>query len=121
MKVGIVGCGFVGSTAAYAMVMHGVGREIVLVDMNAARAARGGRRHSPRRAVCSSARNPRRWIRRTGGQSRCRALRRASVRSQVKRGCSYCNATRDVFRQVVPAVLAEAPDAVLSWPRIRWT
>ena len=39
MKVGIVGSGFVGSTAAYALVMQGVGREIVLVDKNADRAA----------------------------------------------------------------------------------
>ena len=39
MKVGIVGCGFVGSTAAYAMVMQGVGRKIVIVDKNAKRAA----------------------------------------------------------------------------------
>jgi len=39
MKVGVVGCGFVGSTAAYAMVMNGVGREIVLVDKNEARAS----------------------------------------------------------------------------------
>ena len=38
MKVGIVGSGFVGSTAAYALVMQGVGREIVLVDKNADRA-----------------------------------------------------------------------------------
>lgn len=38
MKVGIVGSGFVGATAAYAMVMRGVGREIVLVDRNQARA-----------------------------------------------------------------------------------
>jgi L-lactate dehydrogenase len=38
MKVGIVGTGFVGSTAAYALVMQGVGREIVLVDKNADRA-----------------------------------------------------------------------------------
>lgn len=38
MKIGIVGSGFVGSTAAYAMVMNGVGREIVLVDLNKARA-----------------------------------------------------------------------------------
>lgn len=35
MKVGIVGAGQVGSTAAYAMVMRGVGREIVLVDVDA--------------------------------------------------------------------------------------
>jgi L-lactate dehydrogenase len=38
MKIGIVGSGVVGSTAAYAMVMRGVGREIVLVDKNAERA-----------------------------------------------------------------------------------
>ncbi|OGT98288.1 MAG: L-lactate dehydrogenase [Geobacteraceae bacterium GWC2_48_7] len=38
MKIGIVGCGFVGATAAYAMVMRGVGRRIVLVDANAERA-----------------------------------------------------------------------------------
>lgn len=38
MKVGIVGSGFVGATAAYALVMRGVGREIVLVDKNEARA-----------------------------------------------------------------------------------
>lgn len=34
MKVGIVGCGLVGATAAYALIMRGVGREIVLVDKN---------------------------------------------------------------------------------------
>jgi L-lactate dehydrogenase len=38
MKIGIVGSGLVGSTAAYAMVMRGVGREIVLVDLNHERA-----------------------------------------------------------------------------------
>jgi L-lactate dehydrogenase len=39
MKVGIVGSGFVGATAGYALVMQGVGREIVLVDKNSTRAA----------------------------------------------------------------------------------
>ncbi len=39
MKVGIVGSGFVGSTAASALVMQGIGQEIVMVDMNNARAA----------------------------------------------------------------------------------
>jgi threonine dehydrogenase-like Zn-dependent dehydrogenase len=37
-KIGIIGSGFVGSTAAYAMVMSNVGREIVLVDLNSKRA-----------------------------------------------------------------------------------
>ena len=38
MKIGIVGSGMVGATAAYAMVMRGIGREIVLVDKNKKRA-----------------------------------------------------------------------------------
>lgn len=39
MKIGIVGSGLVGSTAAYALIMRGLGREIVLVDQNEARAS----------------------------------------------------------------------------------
>ena len=35
MKIGIVGAGQVGATTAYAMMMRGVGSEIVLVDQNA--------------------------------------------------------------------------------------
>ena len=38
MKTGIVGSGFVGATSAYALVMRGVGRRLVLVDQNRARA-----------------------------------------------------------------------------------
>src|SRR3974377_1740401 len=38
MKIGIVGSGYVGATAGYALVMQGVGREIILVDKNPARA-----------------------------------------------------------------------------------
>ena len=38
MKIGVVGSGLVGSTAAFALVMRGVGRRIVLVDQNRARA-----------------------------------------------------------------------------------
>lgn len=38
MKTGIVGSGFVGATAAYALVMRGVGRRVVLVDQNHTRA-----------------------------------------------------------------------------------
>ena len=38
MKIGIVGCGMVGSASAFALVMRGVGRDIVLVDVNRARA-----------------------------------------------------------------------------------
>src|SRR5579859_1648421 len=38
MKIGIVGSGLVGATAAYALVMRGIGGEIVLIDKNADRA-----------------------------------------------------------------------------------
>ena len=38
MKVGVVGTGLVGATAGYALLMQGVGRELILVDRNAARA-----------------------------------------------------------------------------------
>jgi L-lactate dehydrogenase len=34
VKVGIVGCGFVGSSAAYALTLGGVVNEIVLIDLN---------------------------------------------------------------------------------------
>jgi L-lactate dehydrogenase len=37
VKVGIVGSGFVGATAAYAIVMRGVAREVVLVDLDVKR------------------------------------------------------------------------------------
>jgi L-lactate dehydrogenase len=35
MKAGIVGCGFVGSTAAYTLVLKGLVSELVLIDVNA--------------------------------------------------------------------------------------
>jgi L-lactate dehydrogenase len=38
MKVGIVGCGFVGSTAAYSLALWGVASELVLIDINPAAA-----------------------------------------------------------------------------------
>ncbi|NLX10089.1 MAG: L-lactate dehydrogenase [Chloroflexi bacterium] len=38
MKIGVIGSGLVGSTTAYALVMRGIGREIVLVDLNKERA-----------------------------------------------------------------------------------
>jgi L-lactate dehydrogenase len=34
MKIGLVGCGFVGSSAGYAMTLSGVASELVLIDLN---------------------------------------------------------------------------------------
>lgn len=38
MKIGVIGSGLVGATAAYALVMRGVGRQIVLLDLSKTRA-----------------------------------------------------------------------------------
>ncbi len=38
MKIGIVGAGMVGSSAAFAMALHGIGTEIVLIDLDHKRA-----------------------------------------------------------------------------------
>lgn len=112
MKVGIVGTGFVGATAAYALVMRGVGREVVLVDKNEARAAAEADdiRHAVPFAHALEIR--------AGGYpdlSGCRAVLLCAGVGQ-KPGETRLDLLRRnaaVFREVVPAVLAHAPDAVL--------
>ena len=112
MKVGVVGSGLVGATAAYALVMRGVGREIVLVDMNEARAAAEAAdiRHAVPFAhplevraggyadlagcsvvlLCAG-------VGQKPGETRLQLLRRNAA----------------VFREIVPAVLKHAPDAII--------
>jgi L-lactate dehydrogenase len=112
MKVGIVGSGFVGATAGYALVMQGIGREIMLVDRNTARAEAEADdiRHAVpfshplevnsgdyqdlagSRVVVLCA-----GVGQKPGESRLQLLQRNAA----------------VFRDVVPAVLKHAPDAVL--------
>jgi L-lactate dehydrogenase len=112
MKVGVVGSGLVGSTAAYALVMKGVGREIVLVDKNEARAIAEADdiRHAVPFAHALEVR--------AGGYpdlAGCRAVvlcagvgqKPGETRLQLLRR----NAA--VFREAVPAVLRHAPEAVV--------
>jgi L-lactate dehydrogenase len=112
MKVGIVGSGFVGATAAYALVMQGVGREIVLVDRNTARAA--AEADDIRHAVPFA--HP--LDVRAGGYEDLAGCRVVILSAGVgqKPGETRLQLLRrnaQVFREVVPAVLAQAPDAVL--------
>ena len=93
MKVGVVGSGLVGATAAYALVMRGVGREIVLVDKNEARAAAEADdiRHAvpfahPLEVRAGRLRRPRR----AAGRSCCAP---ASGRSPGRPGSNSCGAT----------------------------
>jgi L-lactate dehydrogenase len=112
MKIGIVGTGLVGSTAAYAMVMRGVGREIVMVDINQKRAQAEADdifhavpfAHSleVRAGEYADLANSRVVVLAAGvsmkpGESRLQLLERNAA----------------IFADVVPKVLQHAPDAVL--------
>ena len=112
MKIGIAGSGLVGSTAAYALVMEGIGRHIVLVDKNEARAqaeaddilhavpfahplqVSAGEYHdlAGSQVVIITA-----GVNQRPGESRLQLLERNAA----------------VFREVVPQVLTYAPEAVL--------
>src|SRR5580765_4027114 len=112
MKVGIVGSGFVGATAAYALVMRGVGREIVLVDKNAARAAADADdiRHAVPFAHPLEVR--------AGHYSDLAGCRVVLLCAGVgqKPGetrLQLLKRNAGVFREVVPSVLKHAPEAVV--------
>jgi len=112
MKVGIAGCGFVGATAGYALVMQGVGREVVLVDKNADRAL--AEADDLRHAVPFA--NPLEV--RAGGYEDLADSRVVIICAGVgqKPGETRLHLLQRnvaVFREVVPAVLKEAPEAVL--------
>jgi L-lactate dehydrogenase len=112
MKVGIVGSGFVGATAGYALVMQGVGREIVLVDRNTARAA--AEADDIRHAVPFA--HP--LDIRAGGYEELAGCRVVVLCAGVgqKPGetrLQLLQRNAHIFGEVVPAVLARAPEAVL--------
>ncbi len=112
MKIGIVGSGLVGSTAAYAMVMRGVGRSIVLVDVNRerARAEADDIRHAVPFAHALEVH--------AGDYSDLTGSRVVIITAGVgqrpgesRMGLLGRNAA--VFRVVVPQILTHAPEAVL--------
>jgi len=112
MKVGIVGSGFVGATAAYALVMRGVGREMVLVDKNAGRAIAEADdiRHAVPFAHALEVR--------AGGYADlagCRAVVLCAGVGQKpgETRLQLLQRNAAVFREVVPTVLKHAPEAVV--------
>jgi L-lactate dehydrogenase len=112
MKIGIVGCGMVGSTSAYALVMSGVGREIVLIDLNRARAE--AEANDIHHAVPFA--HP--LTVRAGDYSDLADAKVAVIAGGVaqKQGetrLQLLQRNANVFRQIVPAVLRHAPEAVL--------
>ncbi len=112
MKVGIIGAGFVGATCAYALVMRGVGREVVLVDRNEKRA------QAEADDIFHSVPFAHPIQVRAGGYSDlggCRAVVIAAGVGQ-KPGESRIDLLKRnaaVFREVIPQILTHAPGAVL--------
>src|SRR4029079_9257033 len=112
MKIGVVGCGMVGSTSAYAVVMSGVGREIVLVDVNRARAAAeaNDNYHAVPFAHPLSVRAGE-YADLEGAKVIVLAGGVAQKPGETRLQLLQRNA--DVFRQIVPSILRHAPEAVL--------
>lgn len=112
MKVGIIGAGNVGSSTAYALVLRGVAREIILIDIN--------RKLAAAQAEDISHATP--WthsVRIAAGDYRdlhgARAIVLACGVSQKEGESRLALLARnaEVFRKVVPQVLDHAPKAVL--------
>jgi L-lactate dehydrogenase len=112
MKVGVVGSGLVGATAAYALVMRGVGSEIVLVDQNESRAIAEADdiRHAVPFAHSLEVRAGK-YANLVGSRVVIIAAGVGQKPGETRLQLLQRNAA--VFREVVPAILAHAPKAVL--------
>ena len=112
MKIGIVGSGFVGATAAYALVMQGIGREVVLVDLNRERAAAEAEDINHAVPFASP-------LKITSGDydalQGCRVVIVAAGVGQKpgETRLELLSRNAEVFSNVIPSVLDNAPDAVL--------
>jgi L-lactate dehydrogenase len=112
MKIGIVGCGMVGSTSAYALVMSGVGREIVLVDLNRARA------EAEANDIFHAVPFAHPLTIRAGDYPDLAGARVVVIAGGVAQRpgetrLELLKRNAEVFRQIVPSVLRNAPEAVL--------
>jgi L-lactate dehydrogenase len=112
MKVGIVGTGMVGSASAYALVMSGVGREIVLVDVNEARA------RAEANDIYHAVPFAHPLTVRAGDDADLVGAKVVVIAGGVAQQpgetrLELLQRNADVFRQIVPSVVRHAPAAVL--------
>lgn len=112
MKIGIVGCGMVGAASAYALVMSGVGREIVMVDLDRKRAE--AEANDIYHAVPFA--HPLKV--RAGDYSDLKGARVVVIAAGVaqKPGETRLHLLKrnaEVFQKVVPAILEQSREAVL--------
>lgn len=112
MKVGIVGSGYVGSAAAYALVLRGIAREVILIDIDTKLA----RAHAEDILHATPFAHPA-WVQ-TGDYD---ALAGASVVIIAAGVAQRPGETRlqllgrnaQVFAQIIPRIRSAAPDAIL--------
>ncbi len=111
-KLGIVGSGYVGAAAAFASVMRGVAREIVLTDLNEKRAT------AEAMDIAHAVPFAHPCLVRSGSYSElagadvviiCAGVGQRPGESRIE----LLGRNAEVFRQVIPSVLEHAPDACL--------
>jgi len=112
MKIGVIGSGLVGSTSAYAMVMRGVGRRIVLVDLDKKRAQ--AEANDIIHAVPFA--NPLQVI--AGDYQDLKGSQVVVVSAGVSQKpgenrLELLGRNAKIFKQVIPEVLRNAPDTIL--------
>jgi L-lactate dehydrogenase len=112
MKIGVVGAGMVGSTAAYAMVLQGSCSEIVLVDLDRRLAEAQARDVLHATPFSHAVRVRAGEMDDLAGAEVVVIAAGASQRPGETR-LSLLGRNARVFEAVVPAVLRQAPDAVL--------
>lgn len=112
MKIGIVGAGFVGSTAAYTLVVKGLGTEIILVDKNTSRAAAEAAdiRHAIPFGHSVVIRQGN-YSDLAGCSAVIVAVGRGRAPGQSRLDLAFDNAA--IFREVIPAIIEHSPCAVL--------
>lgn len=112
MKIGIIGSGMVGSTAAYALLMRGVGREIVLFDLNKKRA------QAEADDILHAAPFAHAMQVRAGEYADLESAQVVIITAGVSQKpgetrLELLGRNARVFESVIPSVLAHAPEAIL--------
>ena len=112
MKVGVVGAGLVGATAAYAMTLRDSCSEVVLVDQDAGRARAEAQDIAHASPISHGARVGSGDYSALGG-SRVVLIAAGASQKPGEGRLELLDRNAAIFREVVPQVAAHAPDAVL--------
>ncbi len=112
MKIGVVGTGMVGATAAYAIVMKGIGSELVLVDKNESRAQAEAEDIWHAVPFASPIRVQSGHYEDLAG-SKVVIIAAGVAQKPDETRLQLLERNAAIFRSVVPAILEHAPNAIL--------